>query len=174
MDAKKQQQPGTARTEPLWLALMSTSQMVRPDLFVLYVLKGALEASDSHWVPHVQCQLFDSPGTITTCAEVPESRLVARCGSSGNTSQATEQSLLRRWTSLTQTLLGTVLCTGVTVRSLCRSTKCTGVSLIKDTRVYPVDRIVHRLTPPRRLQGRLGGVVICRRSADAQEDSVKS
>ena len=43
------------------------------------------------------------------------------------------------------------------------------VSLSLDTRVHPVDPIVHRLTPPRRLQGRLGGVVIRRRSADAQE-----
>ena len=45
--------------------------------------------------------------------------------------------------------------------------KCTGDL---DTRDYPVDRIVHRLTPPQRLQGRLGGVVIRRRSTNAQED----
>ena len=48
--------------------------------------------------------------------------------------------------------------------------KCTGVSLILDTRVYPVDRIVHRLTPPRKLQGRLGRVAVRRRSTDVQED----
>ena len=47
---------------------------------------------------------------------------------------------------------------------------CTVVPLILDMRVYPVDRIVHRLTPSCRLQGRLGGAVTRRRSADAQED----
>ena len=48
--------------------------------------------------------------------------------------------------------------------------KCTGVYLIFDKSVYPVDKIVQWLTPPRKLQERLGGVVIRRRSADAQED----
>ena len=48
--------------------------------------------------------------------------------------------------------------------------KCTGVSLMLDTRVCPVDRIVHRLTPPRKLQGRLGGVVVRRRSTEVQND----
>ena len=46
--------------------------------------KGSLEASGPHWVRHVQRQLFDSPGTITTDAEVPQLQLVARSGSPGN------------------------------------------------------------------------------------------
>ena len=54
--------------------------------------------------------------------------------------------------------------------SLEQVNKCTGVSSIFGTRVFPVDKIVPRLTPPRKHQVRLGGIVIRRRSADSQED----
>ena len=46
--------------------------------------KGALEGADSHWVPCIQRQLFDSPETITACAEVPQQQLIARSRSAGN------------------------------------------------------------------------------------------
>ena len=54
-------------------------------------------------------------------------------------------------------------------KSLEQVNKCTGVSL-EFIRVFTQLTGVYRLTPLRKLHGRLGMVVVRRRSADAQED----
>ena len=51
-------------------------------------------------------------------------------------------------------------------KSMEQVNKCTGISLLLDYGVYPGDWIVHRLTPPRKVQGRLGA----ERPTHVQED----
>ena len=68
-----------------------------------------------------------------------------------------------------RTLPDTMSYTGATVQSPWNRSTSARVSPSSWTRVYPVDKIVQRLMPSRKLQ-RLGGLVILRRSADSHED----
>ena len=63
---------------------------------MLYSLKGSLEATSPHWVPHFQRQLLDSPGPTATHTEVSQQQLTnTQQDYRVRAFQATELSLLR-------------------------------------------------------------------------------
>ena len=178
-DARKQQQPKlfcTARAGPLWPALSSTLQVARPGLFLLYCFHGLiwkLPARIGYFTFNVNA-LFRL-GRLRLVLQYLNHYSLHAAGLQGTRPSGDRA----KFTSPLDFFDASspryhVLHWGYGSKSLEQVDKCTTVSLTWDARVYPVDRIVQWLTPPCRLQERLGGVVIRRRSADAQEDFQKS